>query len=265
VGCCALLAGMSAHAEEPAESSRGDTTISAVRLVVSDLPATQGFYEKLLGLTEVERRERDGQLAEVRLGFASGARLVLTAPSETLEAPLTKSQYPVVLLRVPDLDSVSERLETAGHRVRRLGGGALRVAITRDPSGNAVEILAGPGATPVVGGSKLSVRSREAAEGFFGRVFGVSPLQRYKLPGFDEVLLGFGTGPFLALFEATTDADLTRSRFAATTFVSSDLDGVAERLRAEGASVEWVESGPTGSRQVISRDPSGNVIEVLER
>ena len=66
-----------------------------------------------------------------------------------------------------ELDAVVERAEKAGHPIRRLATGAsgLQIAIAKDPSGNAVEILSRPG-DYAVGGSKLIVDDRAEAEAF---------------------------------------------------------------------------------------------------
>jgi predicted enzyme related to lactoylglutathione lyase len=147
------------------------------------------------------------------------------------------SVWGVVLLRTPELDAVVQRIEAAGTAVRRLPATPrLRVAITRDPSGNTVEILdGGAGSQPVVAGSKLIIDDRKKAEAFYTGVFGVSPGRRYNSPAFDEVLLGFGGGPFLALFQPLQERPLQRSQYVVTQFTTGDFVAVVERLRAQGA------------------------------
>jgi hypothetical protein len=64
--------------------------------------------------------------------------------------------------------------------------GPFKIAIARDPSGNAIELLARPGKW-AVGGAKLIVSDRQKAEEFYAKIFNATPGQRYKTPAYDEV------------------------------------------------------------------------------
>jgi catechol 2,3-dioxygenase-like lactoylglutathione lyase family enzyme len=239
--------------------------IGAAKVIVRDLPRTQAFYEQAFGLKEVMRREIPGGPVEVTLGFERGARLVLVAPPPNLEAALRKSQFPLVFMRTPEFDALTQRIQAAGAPLQRLpANGASRSAIARDPSGNGIEIMsAAAGSPPAVGGSKLSVSDREQAERFYTRVFGVRVIARFDFTGFDEAIIGFGAGPFLSIFEATQDAGLPRSQFAVTSFFTEEFAAVEQRLRAEGLPVQRIDTGASGVQMLRARDPSGNVFEIL--
>jgi catechol 2,3-dioxygenase-like lactoylglutathione lyase family enzyme len=244
-------------------------TIGAAKLIVGDLQESQLFYERMFGMKEVRRYDYDLEtFEETILGFGEGARLALFAPNPKAEAALEKSQFPVVLIYTPELEAVTSRIEAAGHPIRRLGSGeagSFRIAITRDPSGNAVEIFARPGAYEV-GGSKLIVDDRAKAEAFYAKIFGATPGQRFAAPGvYDEVLMQFGRGPFLALFQPLAEAPLPKSRFPLTAFYTSEFDSVLERIEREGLGYRTVKTQTEGLRIIIARDPAGNAIEIISR
>jgi catechol 2,3-dioxygenase-like lactoylglutathione lyase family enzyme len=59
------------------------------------------------------------------------------------------------------------------------------------------------------------------------------------------------------------EADFRPARKAHPGLSTTDLDGIAARLAAAGADVEWDERLP-GVRRFYTRDPFGNRIELLE-
>lgn len=200
------------------------------------------------------------------MGFGSGARLALFHP--LAEAPFPKPQAPQVLIYTPDFETLVNRIEAAQHPIRRLPAsqaGTFKVAITRDPSGNAVEILARNDQAVAIGGSKLIVDDREKAEEFFTKVFDVKPIQRFKTAAYDEVLLGFGTGPWLALFEPKTEAPLPKSQFPLVAFYTTQFDTVLERIKELGFGYRELTTSTPNLRIVIAKDPAGNAIEIIRR
>jgi catechol 2,3-dioxygenase-like lactoylglutathione lyase family enzyme len=240
-------------------------TIGAAKLIIGEVKANQEFYEKLFGMKEVNHYSAEGVYDEPIMGFESGARLALFSPKA--EAPLKKSQFPVALIYTPDFDGLTKRIEEAKQPLLRLPAsqsGPYRIAITRDPSGNAIEILARPGKTEV-GGSKLIVDDRQKAEDFYARVFGVQPGQRFKTAAYDEVLMNFGEGPFLALFQPKTETPLPKSRFPVVAIYTSEFDAVLKRIIAEGLGYRDVKVSNSRSRIIVAKDPAGNAIEVISR
>jgi catechol 2,3-dioxygenase-like lactoylglutathione lyase family enzyme len=246
--------------------------VGLAKLIVDDLAKTQVFYESMFGMREAKRYNYDlDTFEESIMEFPAESeqpapRLALFAPNDKIEKPLKTSQFPVVLIYTPEFDAVTKRIKDAGHPLRMLGAGeagSFRVAIARDPSGNAVEIFSRPGEY-AVGGSKLIVSDRAAAEDFYQRVVGGKPGQRYKAPNvYDEVLMEFGAGPFLALFEPKAEAPLPKSRFPVVAIYSKDYDAVVKRIEAEGLGFRKVTTETPGLDIIIARDPAGNAIEII--
>lgn len=240
--------------------------IGAPKLIVDNLDEAQAFFEVMFGMKEVRRYDGGDTFEESIVGFEEGARLALFAPKPEAEKPLEKSQYPVVLLYTPELDAVTKRLEEAGHPARQLGNGesgSFRITITRDPSGNAVELLSRPGKWEV-GGSKLIVDDREKAEAFYAKIFGATAGQRYVTDAYDEVLMQFGQGPFLALFQPLAEKPLPKSQYPVTAIYTTDFDEVLKRIEAEGLGYRKLgETEPP--RVIIAQDPAGNAIEIIRR
>jgi catechol 2,3-dioxygenase-like lactoylglutathione lyase family enzyme len=116
-------------------------TIGAAKLIVSDLPATQKFFESMFGMKEVAHYQADGVYDEPIMGFDSGARLALFQPKA--EAPLPKSRYAVVAIYTSEFDAVLARIQEIGLGFRDVKSGTpdQRIIVAKDPAGNAVEII----------------------------------------------------------------------------------------------------------------------------
>lgn len=261
----ALALGATTVALPASTAAQGGTVPHQVRttkFTITDVDTSKAFYEGLVGLTEVNRYEAGG-LVEPFMGFsAAGGRIGLLhfAEQETIE----KSALPVSVLTVPDLDPVIARFTAAHHPVQEYSGdatGGVRIAIARDPSGNAIEIVEQDG-PPRVAGARLIVADRAASEAFFVRVFGVKPGQRIQTDTFDEVFFDFDGGMFVALYEPKDkdQAAFPRSEQPVVAIYSSDFDAVRERVRAGGLRVREF-----GAGMFLANDPSGNVVEVVRR
>lgn len=258
--CLLVITSVTAHAENPQTH-----TIGMAKLIVDDLERNQAFYEEFFGLEETRRFDYAPEVfVESIMGFAdSKAQLALLEPRS--EEPLPKSQFPVVLIYTPEFDAVTQRLEEAGHPLRILPTGPnMRIAITRDPSGNAVEIYGREGVYEV-GGAKLIVDSREKAEAFYQDLFGARPGQRFVTDLYDEVLMGFGGGPFLALFEPKSEAPLSKSRFPVVAIYTHTFEEIVNRLEEKEVAFQRLATGSSGLRIVIFRDPAGNGVELISR
>ena len=162
---------MASAAEEAAKASdaqpaaaRPAHTIGAAKLIIGDVKQNQAFYEQMFGMKEVSRYSAANVYDEPIMGFVGGARLALFSP--LAEPALKKSLYPVALVYTPEFDATVRRIEDAKHPVTRLPAalsGPYRIAIARDPSGNAIEIFARDKGEYAVGGSKLIVADRQKA------------------------------------------------------------------------------------------------------
>jgi catechol 2,3-dioxygenase-like lactoylglutathione lyase family enzyme len=270
----AMSIGHAAQESAPTAASPPSTsrhTIAVAKVIVDDLQKTQQFYEDMFGMKEVARYSAAGVYDEPLLGFAesdasNGARLALFQPKA--EARLKKPEAPQVLIYTPDFEKVVKRIEDAKQPIRRLSAdqsGTFKIAIARDPSGNAVELFAREGKPSAVGGSKLIVDNRAKAEAFYADVFGVKPLQRYQTAGYDEVLMAFGDGPWLALFEPKTEAALPKSRFALVAIYTQDFDDVLTKIKEHGLGFRDVKTSSSQRRIIIAQDPAGNAIEIISQ
>lgn len=261
-GAC-LAQSAAPTAASPASTS--PHSIGAAKLIIGDVAKTQSFYEQMFGMKELRRYSDPELYEEPIMGFDSGARLALFSPKA--EAALQKSLYPVALIYTPEFDALTKRLEDAKQPLQRLPAsqsGPFRIAITRDPSGNAIEILARQGKAEV-GGSKLIVDDRQKAEDFYAQIFNVKPTQRYKSPAYDEVLMGFGEGAFLALFQPLNEAPLPKSRFPVVAIYTTQFDAVLQRVTERGLGYRTVKTSTPGQRIIIAQDPAGNAVEVISR
>ena len=257
-----------------AESAQFPHSVGVVKLIVNDLARTQAFYEKYFGMREVNRYNYDPATFEESImafgnGDASaGAQLALFAPNPKAEAPLQKSQFPVILFYTPNYDTVTKRMADAGIAVNHLPSseGSARIAIAKDPSGNAVEIYARNGATEI-GGSKLIVDDRKKAEAFYQRIFGAKSGQVYAADNvYDEVIMQFQPGgAWLALFQPLAEPALQKSRFPLTVFYTSEFAAVVDRLKNEDLAMREVKVPGSDMQIVITNDPAGNAIEIIRR
>ncbi len=251
-------AGQEAPASEPAPSPH---VVRTTKFTIGDVDKNTAFYEDLVGMTEMNRYVAEGRLVEPFMGFGEAGRrvgLLGYTQQETTE----KSPYPVAVLYIADFDELLTRFENAQYPLVLLSGsdtGGVRIAIARDPSGNAIEIVERAGA-PTVGGSRLIVDDRQKAEEFFVRIFGVTPGQRFETETFDEVIMEFGDGMFVALFEPKGVAPLPKSEHPVVAIYTTELDAVIQRVMAEGFGHREFRPGI-----FFVNDPSGNVVEIVRQ
>jgi catechol 2,3-dioxygenase-like lactoylglutathione lyase family enzyme len=240
--------------------------IGAAKLIIGDVKQNQAYYEQFFGMKEVSHYSAKDVYDEPIMGFSEGARLALFHP---LAEPLAKkSQFPVALIYTPDFETLVKKMEDAKQPVTRLPvaqSGTFKIAIARDPSGNAIEIFSRPTGILEVGGSKLIVDDRQKAEDFYARIFGAKPGQRYNTPTYDEVLMQFGAGPFLALFQPKAEAPLPKSQFPVVAIYTSEFDAVLKRVVEMGLGYRDVKSSSPDTRIIIAKDPAGNSVEIIRR
>ena len=250
----AAAAGQDAPASQTAPSPH---QVRTAKFTIDDVETTKAFYEDLAGMTEVSRFVAEGRLVEPFMGFGDGGRIGLLA--YTRKETIEKSPYPVAVVYTPDLDELARRFEDARYPLTLLSEAdtaGVRIAIASDPSGNAIEFVERAGA-PAVGGSRLIVDDRQEAEEFFVRIFGVTPGLRFQTEAFDEVLMNFGAGMFVALFEPKGVPPLPKSEHPVVAIYTTEFDAVLQRVTDEGL----------GHRRIrtilLANDPSGNVVEVV--
>ncbi|MGH1471086.1 MAG: VOC family protein [Cellvibrionaceae bacterium] len=244
--------------------------IGAAKLIVDDLVETQKFYETMFGMKEVRRYDYDlDTFEETIMGFESGgATLALFAPNDKVEVPLKKPAAPLVLIYTPEFEAVTKRIKEANYPVRVFmtkETGPFNIAIARDPSGNAVEIFGRDNNQYAVGGSKLMVDDRVAAEEFYKDILDATPRDYYKTSTYDEVIVVYGDGPFHALYQPLNEAPLPKSRFPQTAIYTTDFDGVLAKIEKRGLGYREVKTQTEGLRIIIAKDTAGNAIEIISR
>jgi catechol 2,3-dioxygenase len=117
-----------------------DTHIGKVRLRVADIDALSEFYERVVGLRDVER---DGEL--VRLGPEGGEPLVelVAAPGAPTAPSFSTGLFHLAIL-VPDRAELARSLRRVAGAGWRLTGASDHVVsealYLRDPEGNGIEI-----------------------------------------------------------------------------------------------------------------------------
>jgi predicted enzyme related to lactoylglutathione lyase len=235
-------------------------TVTTTKFTIDDVSISKTFYEDLVGLPELRRFVDEGRLVEPFMGWTENGRIGLLA--YTQKESVAKSPHPVSVVFLPDLDAVATRFEAAGEPFELYSGeatGGVRLAIVRDPSGNAIELVEREG-PPAVGGARLIVEDRAAAEEFFVRIFGAEPGQRIETDTFDEVFMDVGEGMFVALFEPKGAGPQPKSENPVVAIYSTEFDVVLERVKAGGLRVRERSAG-----MFLADDPSGNVVEVVRQ
>jgi catechol 2,3-dioxygenase-like lactoylglutathione lyase family enzyme len=261
--CAALF--WAACAAHGADAPMPLNKIGAVKLIIGDVRENQPYFEQMFGMKEVDHYSDQSIYDEPIMAFDEGAHLALFSPRQ--EPPLTKSAFPVALIYTPDLEALVKRLQDAKFPVRMLDSaqtGAMRIAIARDPSGNAIEILARPGKR-TVGGAKLIVDDRQKAEEFYARIFNATAGQRYKTPAYDEVLMNMGDGPFLALFQPLAEPALPKSKYPVVAIYTAEFEAVLKRVADLGLGYRDVPVSRPGMRIIVATDPAGNAVEIIRR
>jgi catechol 2,3-dioxygenase-like lactoylglutathione lyase family enzyme len=95
----------------------------------------------------------------------------------------------------------------------------------------------------------------DAARTFYGDLLGLVEVEK------PEPLRGRG-GVWFEQLHIGVEPDFAPARKAHPALRVEDLDGLAERLRAAGAQVQWDDALP-GVRRFYTADPWGNRVELL--
>ena len=254
------IAALALAADAVAQAAASPHTVTTTKFTIDDVNISKTFYEDLVGMPELRRFVSEGRLVEPFMGWTENGRMGLLAYTE--KEAVEKSPYPVSVVFLPDLDEVAARFQAAGQPFQLLSGdaaGGVRLAIVRDPSGNAIELVEREG-PPAVGGARLIVSDRAEAEEFFVRIFGAEPGQRIQNDTFDEVFMNVGDGMFVALFEPKGVVPLAKSENPVVAIYSTEFDAVLERVKAGGLRVRERSAG-----MFLADDPSGNVVEVVRQ
>lgn len=248
-----------------------------VDTLAPDPQAAASFYGQLFGWRFDEPRPMPRPLAGDYLAARLDGHLVAgigQAPEASPTALWT------TYVRVDRIEDALTQVATAGGTVLAgpLGAGADgRLAVVTDPTGVALGLWQAaerPGAQLVneAGAWAMSVLhtpSTEAAQGFYGRVFGwrlepVSggPLALWRLPGY----VGGQPGQVIprdvvAVLTPTEDASGVPPHWAVN-FRVEDVDATAERAAALGGTLLLPPTDTPGFRSAVIADPQQGVIAI---
>ena len=244
-------------------------TVRTTKFTIEDVGESTSFYEDLIGMTEIDRFEADSGLVEPFMAFSDDGKRIGLLQFDEYEN-IRKSLHAVSVVVVPSLDDIIRRFNDANYPITTYTGavsagfgaseaGGVNTAIVHDPSGNGIELIE-TGGRATVAGARLIVTDRKEAEDFFVRIFDVTPGERIQTGTYDEVVLDFGEGMFIALFEPKDEPPLQKSEHPAVAIYSTEADEVLERMRAEGVEIQEF-----GGFIFLAKDPSGNVLEIVRQ
>ena len=244
-------------------------TVRTTKFTIKDVEESTLFYEDLIGMTEIDRFEADSGLVEPFMAFSDDGKRIGLLRFDEYEN-IQKSKHPVSVVVVPSLDNIIRRFNEANYPITTYTGavsagfgasegGGVNTAIVHDPSGNGVELIE-TGGRASVAGARLIVSDRKEAEDFFVRIFDVTPGERIQTGDYDEVVLDFGDGMFVVLFEPKDEPPLPKSEHPTVAIYSTEADEVLERMKAEGLEIQEF-----GGFIFLAKDPSGNVIEIVRQ
>ncbi len=123
-----------------------------VRVGAADSARVADFYEKVFGMTEVQRYDRPGSL-EIIMGFGKTLEAAKADPSPrviviTAAAGTTIGGVSPMVLNVPDIDGAVSRVVANGGQIERPAAKSATsgntIAMVRDPAGNRVELIKEP-------------------------------------------------------------------------------------------------------------------------
>lgn len=252
-----------------------------VGIVPSDPDATLAFYRDLIGLEQLPSANL-GQ-GTVQHRFKTGRHMIkLNQRSEPPPRQRGGTERAIgmrlLALIVDDLDAIVARLDAAGrkHSSVPTGDAPYRVAFTKDPEGNVIELvgLKRPGGPELktrlqIG---LTVADVERSRHFYGQVLGLEEEPVMKL-GAMGTRYGFVWGKTTVKFWAApsqvpvqTGAPHAHAGLRLFTVMVEDLDEAHRELVAKDVPVRVEPYELPGiARIMFVADPDDNWIELAQR
>ncbi|HEU4616446.1 MAG TPA: VOC family protein [Gammaproteobacteria bacterium] len=143
-----LTAGLTAAAW--LASAEADSTVLAVRLGASDVPALAKFYESAFGLKEIDHVGDPPTEIIMRYGESADAAKAGSSPEFLVakrDADVTPGQMAHAIFRVSDIDAAVAAAKAAGATVKGdvasipIGGTPIKIVTMADPDGNVLEVM----------------------------------------------------------------------------------------------------------------------------
>lgn len=129
---------------------RAETTVMAVRIGADDVVALAKFYETALGLKEIDRVGNPPTEIIMRYGATVAEAKAGSSPEFLLqerEAGTTAGSMMHAIFRVSDIAAAVAAAKAAGATMDAdvatvpIGGTPIKIAMLRDPNGNAIELM----------------------------------------------------------------------------------------------------------------------------
>jgi predicted enzyme related to lactoylglutathione lyase len=130
--------------------AQADSTVLAVRLGATDVPALARFYETAFGLKEIDHVGEPPTEIIMRYGTTVAAAKAGSSPEFLVakrEAGVTPDEMAHAIFHVSDIDAAVASAKAAGATMKGdvvsvpIGGTPIKIAQMVDPDGNALEIM----------------------------------------------------------------------------------------------------------------------------
>lgn len=127
-----------------------ETTVMAVRIGASDVAGLAKFYETAFGLKEIDRVGNPPTEIIMRYGATVAEAKAGSSPEFLLqerEAGTTAGSMMHAIFRVSDIAAAVTAAKAAGAKMEGdvatvpIGGAPIKIAMLRDPDGNAIELM----------------------------------------------------------------------------------------------------------------------------
>lgn len=246
-----------------------------VDLSTKDVDGAKEFYGELLG---VEAELAPGDPSETGgYGFftRNGKMVAGFGPTQRDEQPSAWSSY----IRVEDADATAEKVKEAGGDVHfgpiDLPNDSGRMAVLQDPTGAFVcvmqqgnhpgaQLVNEPGAWTW---NNLMTRDLQAAQDFYGKVFGWTAINHEEAP--PDVLMWQVEGQrwpegMGGLMEIGADLPAEMPAHWQVYFIVENADQAIERATSNGAQVGFGPIDIPVGRVATLVDPQGAVVSILE-
>jgi uncharacterized protein len=246
-----------------------------VDLSTTDVDGAKSFYTQLLGAETEVAPDFPDDAGEFGLFTRSGKRVAGYGPTVREGQPSVWSSY----IKVEDTDATAEKVKDAGGEVHfgpvDLPGGSGRMAALQDPTGAFVciieqrshpgaELVNEPGAWTW---NNLMTRDIEAAQDFYGKVFGWTAEHNDEAPA--NILMWQVEGQrwpegMGGLMGITDDLPPEMPAHWQVYFMVPNADEAIERAESDGAKLGFGPIDVPVARMATLVDPQGAVVSILE-
>jgi uncharacterized protein len=238
-----------------------------VDLSTSDVEAAIEFYRALFGWTVTCSETPLGMYAIGAVDDLEVGGMMAQVGAEGMPPMWT------VFFRVEDVDRTAAAVEAAGGSVLEPGFDlpAARIAVVADPTGGMFGIISGPRAAGTylnrgpgtVNWVELLTRDPEAAEPFYGEVFGWKASTDGQ-DGMPYTMFALHDDPVAGMMMMPDAVPAEVPAYWSVYFATEDIEASVDRATDLGGSVIATTMDAGGGRFVVLEDPQGAVFSLLE-